>query len=512
MVVLRPKSRASGARDERQHVHGRTRQEGCLLPLRPGRVAVRVVGRERVAALAARHVEVAELLAPGGDGEPLGRPRRGGLEPRHVAVAGQRLPRHVQEAAELRHGTRERVADERGVALAPRALSQPAPVLRQLLEDGVGRGEEERVPGRVLRVEEMRGTFCDERPDRPFPARVGRRAQAEAPRVLRARRGEERVEDEAPHPLAEAPDDAVAHRVDRGPPAPALHEPAGLRAAGVLRHGVRGEDAEEQLLPAREEEGVVVELHAQHVVLAHLVDGEETVPDLPLPRPEVVPSDPHLRELLSADDARVGREDAAGGRVHDTRVLVGREPAVPSPRPVRPGGRHAPVVAHAARDAADDRPSDAPRAVGGDEVLVRDAGLGGERLGLVEVADRLHADERGVETALAQRHPGERPPAAPVVGVDHRAPDSGLDGERLGLLAGHLDCLGLSFQQPGALGREIGVTGLRVAIQEDEVGPVALAVREAPGHVPVAARDHERCAGQRHPGDPPLAGHPGEDE
>ena len=186
------------------------------------------------------------------------------------------------------------------------------------------------------------------------------------------------------------------------------------------------------------------------------------------------------------------------------------EPAAPAPGPVRPRRRHAAVVTEAARDAADDGPADASVGVGHDQVLVRDPDLGGDRLGLVEVAGRLHAQERRVQPAVAQRHPGERAAATGIVGVHHGAPDRRLGHLRLRRLALHLDRLGRALEHPRALGRQVGVGVPGVRLQQDEVGPVALAVRETPGDVAVAARHHQGRAGQRHAGDAPLTVRPGE--
>ena len=329
-----------------------------------------------------------------------------------------------RKLAELGHRARERVADERGVALAPACApraGRPSFVSSRTASSSAARRSASQLAWRGSR--RCAGRSVTSAHTGPSHREFGAVPGAEL-RVLRARGREERVEDEVPHPLPEGPDDAVAHRVDRGVAAPGLHEPSGLRALGTLRQGVRGQDREEELLPAREEERAVVELDAQHVALARLLDGEEVVPDLPLARAEVVAAHAHLRELLSA--RRRARWPSRCGRSAGPRRggSPRGEPAVPPAGPVRPRRGHAPVVAHAARDAADDRPADAPRRVGHHEVLVRHPGLGGERLRLVEAPDRLHAHERGVEAALAQRHPRERPAAAGVVLVDHRAPRS----------------------------------------------------------------------------------------
>jgi len=87
-----------------------------------------------------------------------------------------------------------------------------------------------------------------------------------------------------------------------------------------------------------------------------------------------------------------------------------------------------------------------------------------------------------------------------VVPVDDRAPHGLEHLERLVRPALDADRLSRVRERARALGRKVGIAVLRVRLEHDEVGPVTLAVREAPGDPAVAAHDHERSAGQRHAG------------
>src|ERR1041385_3127200 len=90
---------------------------------------------------------------------------------------------------------------------------------------------------------------------------------------------------------------------------------------------------------------------------------------------------------------------------------------------VRPRGWKTAVVAHATRNAAADRPADAPVALRGDDVLRRHAKSRG---GIEEIFERsrvLHAGQRGTDATVAQRHPRQRALVPVAVAIDDRAPD-----------------------------------------------------------------------------------------
>src|SRR5262249_21380297 len=139
-------------------------------------------------------------------------------------------------------------------------------------------------------------------------------------------------------------------------------------------HGAGVERAYEQVAPPLEEERAVVELDLQHVALAGLVEAQEVVADLARARTEVEGALAEPRRVRAAHDAIVGGPDPAAGGIDDPRVLLGREPAVPAPRPVRPGDGPPPVEAHAPGHGPDHGPGDAAGLVRADEVLGRDAG------------------------------------------------------------------------------------------------------------------------------------------
>src|SRR5208337_1119474 len=82
---------------ENQNVNSRAWEEGGRLSGCPGFVAVAVMGRKRVAALAAGHVEIALGFAARRDGHPLRGAKGWSLDPGHILpIARQGLGSHVQ--------------------------------------------------------------------------------------------------------------------------------------------------------------------------------------------------------------------------------------------------------------------------------------------------------------------------------------------------------------------------------------------------------------------------------
>ena len=220
--------------------------------------------------------------------------------------------------------------------------------------------------------------------------------------------------------------------------------------------------------------------------------GEEVVADLPLPGAEVVAAEADLRELLAVDDARVGRPDPAARRVDDARVLGGGQPAVPARvpsahdvgrRPSRPNRRGMrPMIVQPTRPSA----SATTRFWCG----MPTSGRGpAPRRGRRPTSMRTSA---AFSPPSRERHPGERPAAAarrlsvtgPQIVVRPRASPP----------CSFTSIVSVALERPRALGREVGVGVRRVGLEDDEVGPVALAVREAPRHVAVAARRRRRGA------------------
>ena len=195
---------------------------------------------------------------------------------------------------------------------------------------------------------------------------------------------------------------------------------------------------------------------------------EQVVADLALPgaevvaarRPPVASFSPPTTRALAVQMRPLGGSTTRG-------YSAGASQPSQPPRPVRPRGGHAarrgptrrgmrPMIVQPMR----------PAASATTRFWFGIPASGASACASSRLADRLHAHERGVEAALAQRHPGERPAAAGVVLVDHRAPDRGLDVERLGLLPRHLDRLGRALERPRALGREVGLGVPRVGLEQ----------------------------------------------
>ena len=126
------------------------------------------------------------------------------------------------------------------------------------------------------------------------------------------------------------------------------------------------------------------------------------------------------------------------------------------------------------------------------EVLGGGAGEVRRLLRLRERPRPLDAAQRQVHAVLVLGHPAQRPLPPAVVLVDHGAPDRLLHLERLLGPALGADPLGDALELPRALRGQVGVGIVRRGIELDQVRPVALAVREAPGHVPVASHDDHR--------------------
>ncbi len=103
-------------------------------------------------ALPGGHVQIAVCLIPRRDRESLGGAESRPLHARHVGVAGQQVPRHVEPAREHGHGGAERMPDRSGVYLAPGSLTQRAfVVVAVIAEVVVNRGQQQCVPVRIFR-------------------------------------------------------------------------------------------------------------------------------------------------------------------------------------------------------------------------------------------------------------------------------------------------------------------------------------------------------------------------
>ncbi len=307
----------------------------------------------------------------------------GALDARHVHVARQLARRHVEPAAEG-SGTAcaQRMRDAHRVALAPGALRRgraPKRAKRRARRPGRASSSSSQVWKRGS--SRWAGRSGDERQSGP-PRAAGRKPLNWSSAVP----GSAPVsgcEDVLADLEAEGAHRAVGHRVDRGTAGPGgldqLAQLAGAAGLPATACGVRV--CEQQVAPARQEQGAVVELDGEQVGRRRLVE----------PRTGRRGSAARARpgrsrrrrsgEHVAVDHPGVGRPDAAGGRIDQARNLRRRQPAVPAAGAVGPGGRHPAVEADAARDAADDRPADAAGAVGDHEVLRRRCRTAGRRRG-----------------------------------------------------------------------------------------------------------------------------------
>ena len=225
-----------------------------------------IEGRERMARLAAGHVEEAMLLGARRDDQPLGGPEVGPLDPGHVGpAAGQRVGRHVQPAAQPGDARAERVPDPRRVGPAPRLPGQGCAIGRLPASIASTTASEQSLPRGIPRVEQVRRPTAHQRPGRCL-----QRVQVAEPElgIGRPAAGRERREDRLHGPQAKLPDHAVSDRVDRRPPAPILDVIAQGPPSGVAGDDLGGEHVEEQRPPAVQEQGAVVELQREQVARA----------------------------------------------------------------------------------------------------------------------------------------------------------------------------------------------------------------------------------------------------
>src|SRR4030095_6456304 len=89
-------------------------------------------------------------------------------------------------------------------------------------------------------------------------------------------------------------------------------EPPHLGAPRVGLDSLRCERLEQQVAPARQEEGPVVELEGQQGARCRLFEAEKAVANLPGAGPQVETAVPQTRQDLAVADPVVGRPDAAG--------------------------------------------------------------------------------------------------------------------------------------------------------------------------------------------------------
>jgi hypothetical protein len=153
---IHPARRAS--RDELERVLRGPRQEGRRVPAHPGLVPRPEVGRERVGALAARHLEDPLGLVPGETTKRSLAPKdgdwtRGMFESPGSGSAGMLS----QDEAQRGRKPGERVLDPRRVAPAPGGASPGLDALAERGGDVVRGGDQEVVPGGERGVEQVGG-------------------------------------------------------------------------------------------------------------------------------------------------------------------------------------------------------------------------------------------------------------------------------------------------------------------------------------------------------------------
>ena len=199
------------------------------------------------------------------------------------------------------------------------------------------------------------------------------------------------------------------------------------------------------------------------------------------------------------DRARVGGPQASRGRIDDARILFRRPPPGPAAARLAPRVRQCRVVARAHRHLAHQRPADAPvphrRPESSAPVLPARFATCSASSTFVAVSK---SSMRRLRRARMVRSPRERERPAGLVVIDDRPPARALHDEERRLGAAHADRLVAIHERLGACRDEVARGILRIGLDDDEVGPVAVAVREAPRDVTVAAGDQHGQAGQRH--------------
>ena len=393
------------------------------------------------------------------------------------------------------------MADARGVALAPGAPGQRS-VGRESVAD-LARGVlQQCVPVAEPRRQQVRRLLRHQWPGHALQLRqVGHGevlAQCDLCRTGQPA-GDARVHGQPP-----GTHDAVAHRSGVGVRVPVRR---GRRKFQQRRGVVARRQALEQVPPAVQQQGARVQLGVEQVLLGEGLAGEQQVADLLLTRSEGVAAVAHQRFRLAADHARVCRPQAVFRRIDHCRRAVGGD------RP-RGAGRAAGRVARrklmAGRVAFGQRPQQAPGnaavAVADHQVLGRHRGAVGGGQRLVQAARCCQTGQAEVHRAGQVRHPAQaqRPAIFPL--LHQRAPSGLLDHELHVIAARHRDPLDVPGHRLAVAVR----CPVRARCFQPPVHVVAVAVGEPPRHVPVAAHDHRRHAGQGEAGHVhPAAGRAG---
>ena len=134
----------------------------------PGVEARAKIRRERMAALAAGHMEICFVLVARGHPEALRGAEARTNDPRHVLVTRQRFDGHVDQRAEPRQGARQRVPDSYHIGPPQSAVAEPRSFGIQRGDGGIRGGQQEFSPARRIRRQQVRRLLLEQRPQRPF--------------------------------------------------------------------------------------------------------------------------------------------------------------------------------------------------------------------------------------------------------------------------------------------------------------------------------------------------------
>ncbi len=296
--------------------------------------------------------------------------------------------------------------------------------------------------------------------------------------------------------IAPGAHDAVADGVNAGSGFPVPNQPPHLGPARMVLERRRIQHPQQQLLPPRDKDCAVIELHSQHVSrLRRPLQAPQVIANLPGARAQIVFRSQRgnvstnrlfLRQVGS--HARVSRPQAPRGRVERLRVRS-------CIRPARPAGGTAGTLIDG--NAPEDRPADVAVAIADDGVLVRNADLRrhGERL-----PDRAHPfqlDEIEIGGLRRLRQPGAEPALAAVwVSLQQHTGCSGLHCEVDIRLASDTNLFHLHRQRHGA-GTSLQRRRLHgCARYRCDVQPLSIAVGEPPGDVAVRSGDEQRRSRQ----------------
>ena len=402
---------------------------------------------------------------------------------RQVAVARLRHRRHVQPARQRRDRLGQRMLDATGVLRAPGGAAEVA-VRRDLAGRGVQLRQQQRIPARVGRRQQVHGTLVERARRAVFElvAPADAALRVELPIAQRGQRP--RIPQGVEHPQPRLAHQAVGGRVRVGAPVPVL-EQLHERAVRRMGRGVAARHRQQPRRPGLHEARLVVVVDRADRGFVVLLARREPVADL----------------LRAGAEIEAAVAEQLAGRAIQLAVVGGPQLALRRREHLRRPVRVEPLAAHRTRrdeapeplrqprlrpQPAGDGPADLAVAVGGDQVLVRHAGALRQRQRIADMAHPQHPVQLEVVGRALMRHPVQREATLAVAGHDRRAVDL---ADRHRHRGASVDLQGLGVRRGLGVGRHL-----------DPVEPLAVGIREAPGHRAVAADDHRRQARQRHAG------------